>query len=69
MTPLSPRSVALPAAALAIILGLAQAHSQTQGKVGTRETDVQHVTNCAAPSKTLVAACAVADNASALVMR
>jgi hypothetical protein len=69
MSPLSPRSVALPAAALAIILGLAQAHGQPQGKAEPHKTHVRHVTNCAAPAKILVTACTVAENASANVMR
>ena len=61
MSPLSPRYVALPAAALAIIVGLAQAHSQGTGQTGTPENGVYQVTSCTAPANTLVTACAVAD--------
>ena len=66
MSPLSPRYVALPAAALAIIVGLAQARGQGTGQTGTPENDVHQVTSCTAPANTLVAACTVAD---ATVMR
>ena len=69
MSPLSPRYVALPAAALAIIVGLAQARSQGTGQTGTPENGVHQVTSCTAPANTLVAACAVADGAGATVMR
>jgi hypothetical protein len=68
MSPLSPRYVALPAAALAIIVGLAQARSQGTGQTGTPENGVHQVTSCMAPANTLVTACAVADVA-ATVMR
>ncbi len=66
MSPLSPRYVALPAAALAIIVGLAQARSQGTGQTGTPENGVYQVTSCTAPANTLVTACALAD---ATVMR
>jgi hypothetical protein len=69
MSPLSPRYVALPAAALAIIVGLAQAHSQGTGQAGTSEPSVHRVTSCTDPANTLVTACAVADAAGATVMR
>jgi len=69
MSPLSPRYVALPAAALAIIVGLAQARSQGTGQTGTQENGVHQVTSCTAPANTLVTACAVADAAGATVMR
>jgi hypothetical protein len=65
MSPLSPRYVALPAAALAIIVGLAQAHSQGAGQAGTPEVTVHQVTSCTASASTLAAACAVADVAGA----
>jgi hypothetical protein len=60
MSPLSPRYVALPAAALAIIIGLAQARGQGA------ETSVHQVTSCMAPANTLVSACAVADGATVM---
>jgi hypothetical protein len=69
MSPLSPRYVALPAAALAIIVGLAQAQHQGTGSAGTPEPSVHQVTSCTAPANTLVSACAVADVAGATVMR
>ena len=69
MSPLSPRYVALPAAALAFIVGLAQARSQGTGQTGTQENGVHQVTSCTAPANTLVTACAVADAAGATVMR
>ena len=69
MSPLSPRYVALPAAALAIIVGLAQARGQGTGQTGTQENGVHQVTNCTAPANTLVRACAVADAAGVTVMR
>jgi hypothetical protein len=69
MSPLSPRYVALPAAALAIIVGLAQAHSQGTGQTGTPEITVHQVTSCTASANTLVAGCAVADVAGITLMR
>jgi hypothetical protein len=73
MSPLSPRYVALPAAALAIIVGLAQAHSQAHsqgtGQTGTPETAVHQVTSCTASANTLMAGCALADVAGANVIR
>jgi len=69
MSPLSPRYVALPAAALAIIIGLAQAHSQGTGQAGTPEITVHQVTSCTASANTLAAACAVADVAGASRIR
>jgi hypothetical protein len=69
MFPLSPRYVALPAAALAIIVGLAQAHSQGAGQAGTPETTVHQVTSCTASANTLAVACAVADVASHNLIR
>jgi hypothetical protein len=68
MYPLSPRSVALPAAALAIIVGLAQAHGQGN-QAGTPENSVHQVTSCTAPANTLVTACVIADAAGATVQR
>jgi hypothetical protein len=69
MSPLSPRYVALPAAALAIIVGLAQAHSQGTGQAGTPEITVHQVTSCTASANTLATACAVADVAGATLIR
>ena len=69
MSPLSPRFVALPAAALAIIVALAQAHSQGTGQPATPEIIVHQVTSCTALANTLAAACAVADVAGSNVIR
>ena len=69
MSPLSPRYVALPAAALAIIVGLAQARGQATGQTGTSENGVYQVTSCTTSANSLVTACAVADATSATVMR
>jgi hypothetical protein len=65
----SPRFVVLPAAALAIIIALAQAHSPAGARSTEAAAAVHRVTNCAVPSKTLVATCVVADSAGASVMR
>jgi hypothetical protein len=69
MSPLVPRYVALPAAVLAIIFGLAQARSQGTGQTGTPENDVHQVTSCTAPANILVTVCAGAGAAGATVMR
>ena len=69
MSPLSLRFVALPAAALAIIVGLAQAHSQGTGHAGTPEIIVHQVTSCTTSANTLAAACAVADVAGDTLIR
>ena len=69
MSPLSPRYVALPAAALAIIVGLAQAHGQGTGQAGTPEITVHQVTSCAASANAPATACAVADVAGATLIR
>jgi len=73
MLPLSPRFVALPAAVLAIIIGLAQANSQVpspaEEEAGTGEISVHRVTSCAAPTKTLVTICAIADDPDPSVAR
>ena len=69
MSPLSPRYVALPAAALAIILGLAQAWGQGTGQTGTFENGVHQVTSCTTSANTLVTACTGADATTVTVMR
>jgi len=63
---LSPRIVALPAAALAVIVALAQVHS----RAAVRDTGfaAHQVTSCAAPANSM-AACVVADNAGATLLR
>jgi hypothetical protein len=68
MSPLSPRYVALPAAALAIIVGLAQAWGQGTGQAGMQENAAHQVTSCTAPANTLVTACAVVDAAGATAL-
>jgi hypothetical protein len=64
---LSPRFLALPAAALAVIIALAQAHPPAEA--GSEAAAVQRVTNCAAAANTLVAACALAENTGVTVTR
>jgi hypothetical protein len=69
MPHLSARFIALPAAALAVIVALSQAHSQSGTRSAEITPTVQRVTNCAAPTNTLTAACAVATTNGATVMR
>ena len=65
---LSPKFLALPIAALAVIFALSQAHSQNPR--GTEATPtVYRAVNCAAPATTFNAACAIAHNDSATIMR
>jgi hypothetical protein len=66
---LTPRFLALPAAALAVIFALSQAHSQSDARSAEAGPAVIRVTNCAAPANTLTAACVVADKAGASVLR
>jgi hypothetical protein len=66
---LSARFLALPVAALAVIVALSQAHSQSASR-GTEITPVvERVTSCAAPTNTLLSACAVATAEGASLMR
>lgn len=71
MSPLSPRFVALPAAALAVIIGLAQANSQVASPAEgqAHEISLHRVTSCAAPTKRLVTTCAIADGLHTSVTR
>jgi hypothetical protein len=66
---LSPRFLALPVAALAVIIALSQAHSQAGTRGAEAGPAVVRVINCAVPANTFVAACAVADTAGATLMR
>jgi len=63
---LSPRMVALPAAALAVIVALAQVHSRDAARNG--EFAAHQVASCAAPANSM-AACVVADYAGATLVR
>ena len=63
---LSPRIVALPAVALAVIIALAQAHNR--GAVRDSGFAAHQVSSCAAPANS-TAACVVADNAGATLLR
>jgi hypothetical protein len=65
---LSARFLALPAAALAVIVALSQAHSQSAGRAEITPV-VERVTSCAAPTNTLLATCAVATAEGASLMR
>ena len=64
---LSPKFFALPVAALAVIIALSQAHSQNPRSTEVALT-VHRATNCATPG-TFIAACAVAHNDSATIVR
>ncbi len=66
---LSPRFVALPAAALAVIFALSQAHGPAGARSAEVAPAVHQVTSCAAATNTLVTACVLADNAGTTVMR
>jgi len=63
---LSPRIVALPAVALAVIIALAQAHGRAAAR--DSESAAHQVTSCAAPANS-TATCLVADNAGATLLR
>lgn len=66
---LSPRFLALPAAALAVIIALSQAHSQADTRGAEVAPTVFRVTNCAAPSNSFSTACAVAHISGAPLVR
>ena len=65
---LSPKLFALPVAALAVIIALSQAHSQNPRSTEVALT-VHRATNCATPTNTFNAACAIAHNDSATIVR
>ena len=65
---LSPKFFALPLAALAVIIALSQAHSQNPRSTEVTLT-VHRATNCATPTSTFNAACAIAHNDSATFVR
>ena len=65
---LSPKFFALPVAALAVIIALSQAHSQNP-RSNEASVTVYRATNCAAPATTFNAACAIAHNDSATIVR
>jgi hypothetical protein len=69
MKTLSPRFLALPVAALAVIFALSQAHSQSDARSAEAGPSVIRVSNCAVPANTLTAACVVADKAGATLVR
>jgi len=69
MTLLSPRFLALPVAALAVIVALSQAHSNAGSRSAEIVPSVERVTNCATPSNTWMTGCAVATASGATVMR
>lgn len=65
---LTARFIAMPAIALAVIVGLAQAHSGT----GTSQTDTRTVyraVNCAMQAPSTDPTCAIAGNATATMVR
>jgi hypothetical protein len=66
----TPRFLALPLAALAVIFALSQAHSPSDAaRSAEAGPAVLRVTNCALPANTLSVACAVADRAGAPIVR
>ena len=65
---LSPKFLVLPLGALAVIIALAQAHSQNP-RLAEAAPTVHRATNCATPTNTFTAACAIAINDSATIMR
>jgi hypothetical protein len=65
---LSPKLLVLPLGALAVIIALGQAHSQNPRSAVAAPT-VYRVTNCATPTNTITAACAIAVKDSATIMR
>ena len=67
MPPFSPRFLALPSVALAVIIALAQAHSPVGARGNEVAPAVHQVTDCMAPSNT--AACMVAGNGGATILR
>ena len=65
---LSPKFLALPIAAVAVIIALSQAHSHNPSSTEVTPT-VHRAINCAAPATTFNAACAIAHNDSATIVR
>ena len=66
---LSPRFLALPMGALAVIIALSQVHGGQNSRSAEVVPTVHRATNCAAPTNTFTAACAIAHNDSATIMR
>ena len=66
MNQLSPRFLALPAIAFAVIVGLAQAQSPA-GSTGLEATTVMRAGTCAAPTKAIDAACTLADRGTTIL--
>jgi hypothetical protein len=62
MTTFTPRALALPALALAVIFALAQAHGPVATQDVTVTPTVYRAVNCAAPAKTLDASCTLAGS-------
>ena len=65
---LSPRFLALPVAALAVIVALSQAHSQNPRSAEAAPTVIR-ATNCATPAATFSPACTIAHNDGAAIVR
>jgi len=63
---LSPRFLALPIAALAVIVALSQAHSSRSFEA---TPTVHRAINCAAPTSSSAAACSLAHSEGTSVMR
>jgi hypothetical protein len=58
----SPRFLALPAIALAVIVALAQTASHNSGKMDVAGPTVVRAVNCSAPANAANPACTVAHN-------
>ena len=65
---LTARFIAMPAIALTVIVGLAQAHSGT-GTSQTETRTVYRAVNCAMQAPSVDATCAIAGNATASMVR
>jgi hypothetical protein len=65
---LTARFIAMPAIALAVIAGLAHAHSGN-GMSQTETRTVHRAVNCAMQAPSVDAACAIAGNATASMVR
>jgi hypothetical protein len=65
---LNARFLAMPAIALTVIVALAQAHSRP-GMSQTETRSVYRAVNCTTPAVSVDAACTLAGNATASVVR
>jgi hypothetical protein len=66
---LSARFLAMPAITLTVIVALAQAHGRPDMSQTETRPMVVRAVNCATPAANVDATCALAGNATAIVMR